>query len=99
MAKAEIREWMPVGKKDASPVAPSAPPKEEAKPQPKPKERPPEPEKLLVGKRVVVHFLDGTSLTGVLSRMHQYTFALEVEGKSLLIYKHGVKLIEELSAP
>jgi len=89
MAKAEIREWPPPEKKEA----PSAAPSKEGKP--KPKERPPEPEKLLVGKRVVVHFMDGTALTGTLASMHQYTFVLEVEGKALLIYKHGVKLIEE----
>ncbi|MEM1552947.1 MAG: RNA chaperone Hfq, partial [Candidatus Bathyarchaeia archaeon] len=61
-------------------------------------ERPPEPEKLLVGKRVVVHFMDGTALTGTLASMHQYTFVLGCEGRSILIYKHGVKFIEELSA-
>lgn len=90
MAKTGIREWVP------EPKQPAVPP--EAKPAAKPKEKPPEPEKLLVGREVVVHFMDGTTLAGTMASMHQYTFVLEYEGKKLLIYKHGVKLIEGLPA-
>ncbi|MCS7240533.1 MAG: RNA chaperone Hfq [Candidatus Bipolaricaulota bacterium] len=93
MAKGEIREWAP-----KKPEAPAAVTPQEAKPPAKPKEKPPEPEKLLVGKEVVVHFMDGTALAGTMASMHQYTFVLEHEGKKLLIYKHGVKLIEGLPA-
>ncbi|MEN3010610.1 MAG: RNA chaperone Hfq [Candidatus Bipolaricaulaceae bacterium] len=95
MAKEEIREWVPEGRKEAAPAGvkegkPSTPPKS--------KEKPPEPEKLLVGNKVIVRFMDGTVLAGTLVSMHQYTFVLEYDGKRVLVYKHGVKLIEGLPA-
>ena len=81
MAKAEVREWVPEGGKPA----------EREKP-PKPKHT----EKSFVGKRVAIQFMDGSSLTGTILEFHTYTFALEADGKPVLIYKHAVKTIEEL---
>jgi len=40
--------------------------------------------------------LDGSTLTGTILEFHIYTFALEVDGKPILIYKHAVKTIEEI---
>jgi RNA chaperone Hfq len=80
MAKPEVREWAP----------------EEGKPAER--EKPPKPkhtEKSLVGKKVLIHFLDGSTLTGTILEFHIYTFALEVDGKPILIYKHAIKTIEE----
>ena len=82
MAKAKTREWTPEAEK-----VPKA--------QPSPPSKPEVTEKLLLGKRVTVHFLDGASLTGTFTSVHKYTFVLEHEGQSLLVYKHAVKLIEE----
>jgi len=97
MGKPEIREWSPKKSGDSPEV------KNEEKAGPteptKPKEKPKEPEKLLLGKRVLVQFMDGTSLEGVISLMHQYTFVLERDGHPLLIYKHAVKTIEEVPSP
>ena len=81
MAKAEVREWVPEGGKPA----------EREKP-PKPKHT----EKSFVGKRVAIRFMDGSSLTGTILEFHTYTFALEADGRPVLIYKHAVKTIEEL---
>ena len=80
MAKTEVREWVP----------------EEGKPAER--EKPPKPkhtEKSFVGKKVLIQFLDGSSFTGTLLELHTYTFALEVDGKPILIYKHAIKTIEE----
>jgi len=97
MGKPEIREWSPKKSGDSPEV------KNEEKAGPaeptKPKEKPKEPEKLFLGKRVLVQFMDGTSLEGVISLMHQYTFVLERDGHPLLIYKHAVKTIEEVPSP
>jgi RNA chaperone Hfq len=97
MGKPEIREWSPKKSGDSPEV------KNEEKAGPteptKPKEKPKEPEKLLLGKKVLVQFMDGTSLEGVISLMHQYTFVLERDGHPLLIYKHAVKTIEEVPSP
>jgi len=97
MGKPEIREWSPKKSGDSPEV------KNEEKVGPteptKPKEKPKEPEKLLLGKKVLVQFMDGTSLEGVISLMHQYTFVLERDGHPLLIYKHAVKTIEEVPSP
>jgi len=81
MAGTEVREWVPEERKPA----------ERGKP-PKPKHT----EKSFVRKRVAIRFMDGSSLTGTILEFHTYTFALEVDGKPVLIYKHAVKTIEEL---
>ena len=81
MAKTEVREWVPEQGKPA----------EREKP-PKPKHT----EKSLVGKKVLIRFMDGSTLTGTILEFHIYTFALEVDGKPILIYKHAVKTIEEI---
>jgi RNA chaperone Hfq len=81
MAKPEVREWAP----------------EEGKPAER--EKPPKPkhtEKSFVGKKVLIRFMDGSSFTGTLLELHTYTFALDVDGKRILIYKHAVKTIEEI---
>jgi RNA chaperone Hfq len=81
MAKTEVREWVPEQGKPA----------EREKP-PKPKHT----EKSLVGKKVLIRFMDGSTLTGTILEFHIYTFALEVDGKPILIYKHAIKTIEEV---
>lgn len=86
--KSEVREWPPKGK-TPGPNAQEARPTEA-------KEKPKDPEHLFVGKRVLVRLMDGSSLEGVLSLMHQYTFLLEVDGTPTLIYKHAVRSIEEI---
>ena len=81
MAKPEVREWVP----------------EEGKPAER--EKPPKPkhtEKSFLGKKVLIHFLDGSTLIGTILEFHIYTFALEVDGKPILIYKHAIKTIEEV---
>jgi RNA chaperone Hfq len=81
MAKPEVREWVP----------------EEGKPAER--EKPPKPkhtEKSFVGKKVLIRFMDGSTLPGTILEFHLYTFALEVDGKPILIYKHAVKTIEEI---
>jgi RNA chaperone Hfq len=81
MAKPEVREWAP----------------EEGKPAER--EKPPKPkhtEKSFVRKKVLIRFMDGSTLTGTILEFHIYTFALEVDGKPILIYKHAVKTIEEI---
>ena len=80
MAKAEVREWAP----------------EEGKPAER--EKPPKPkhtEKAFVGKKVLIHFLDGSSFMGTLLELHTYTLVVEIEGKPILVYKHAIKTIEE----
>jgi RNA chaperone Hfq len=80
MAKPEVREWAP----------------EEGKPAER--EKPPKPkhtEKSFVGKNVLIHFLDGSTLTGTILEFHTYTFAVEADGNPILIYKHAVKTIGE----
>jgi RNA chaperone Hfq len=81
MAKHVVREWAP----------------EEGKPAER--EKPPKPkhtEKSFVGKKVLIRFMDGSTLTGTILECHIYTFALEVDGKPILIYKHAIKTIEEV---
>jgi RNA chaperone Hfq len=81
MAKPEVREWVP----------------EEGKPAER--EKPPKPkhtEKSFVGKKVLIRFMDGSTLTGTILEFHTYTFAVETAGTPILIYKHAVKTIEEL---
>jgi RNA chaperone Hfq len=81
MAKPEVREWAP----------------EEGKPAER--EKPPKPkhtEKSFAGKKVLIRFLDGSTLTGTILEFHIYTLAVEVDGKPILIYKHAVKTIEEI---
>jgi RNA chaperone Hfq len=81
MAKPEVREWAP----------------EEGKPAER--EKPPKPkhtEKSFVGKKVLIRFMDGSTLTGTILEFHTYTFAVESDGTPILIYKHAVKTIEEL---
>jgi len=66
--------------------------------QPGHREKPPKPkhtEKSFVGKKVLIRFMDGSTLTGTILEFHLYTFALEVDGKPILIYKHAIKTIEE----
>jgi RNA chaperone Hfq len=63
------------------------------------REKPPKPkhtEKSFVGKKVLIRFMDGSTLTGTILEFHTYTFAVETDGTPILIYKHAVKTIEEL---
>ncbi|MBC7099635.1 RNA chaperone Hfq [Candidatus Bipolaricaulota bacterium] len=84
MAKAQVREWVPEEGKPA----------ERGKP-PKPKHT----EKTFVGKKVLIRFMDGSSLTGTVLEFHTYTLAVEMDGKPILIYKHAIKAIEEVRSP
>lgn len=46
------------------------------------------------GEQISVQLISGASIEGQLKRFDRFAVVLEVDGKELMIYKHGILLVD-----